>query len=401
MSSFRVRSLIASIAAAVVIAVVALAAADLALFIANALNPQVFTVYTEYFLNSTLLLFLFSAIFGLVGAYRRWYTALIAGVVSAVLASLVGTGLSALGAGVAFGDLMLPLLGTLAGNNLVFVLAAVVASVTLARRIHSRIAIDEQEEVLRKKYVLVRRPAASLEDGLVTHVERSTVDLELAEEQWETYVAALTGAGWDPVEVPVADDLPDSVFIEDSVVMFGALAVIGSPGADERIDEIAAVEDTVRSLGLETTRIARPGTLDGGDVLKIGSIVYVGRGDRTNSDGIRQLRKILAPRGYSVVAVPVTKALHLKSTVTALPDGTVIGYRPLVDDPFVFDRFLEVPEPSGAHVVVLTDDTVLVAASAPESARLIEGLGYRVISVDISEFEKLEGCVTCLSVRVR
>ncbi|MCS5721146.1 N(G),N(G)-dimethylarginine dimethylaminohydrolase [Herbiconiux sp. CPCC 203407] len=254
---------------------------------------------------------------------------------------------------------------------------------------------------MRKKYVLVRRPAKSLQDGLVTHIERETVDVELAERQWESYVAALTGAGWDPVEVAPAGDLPDSVFVEDTVVMFGALAVLTSPGADERLDEIDGVEESLTALGLEVLRIERPGTLDGGDVLKIGTTIFVGRGGRTNSDGIRQLRKILAPRGYSVVAVPVTKALHLKSTVTALPDGTVIGYRPLVDDPFVYDRFLEVPEPSGAHVVILADDTVLIASSAPESARLIEGLGYRVISVDISEFEKLEGCVTCLSVRIR
>ena len=401
MSSFRLRSVTASVVAAAVVAVIALASADLAYFIANAQNAQVFTVYSAYFLNSTLLLFLFSAIFGIVGAYRRWYTALIAGIVSAVLAALVGTGLGALSVGVSVGDMIAPLFGTLVGNNLIFVLAAVLASVTLARRIHGRIALSEEQEVLRKKYVLVRRPAASLAEGIVTHIERTEVDLDLAREQWETYVAALTGAGWVPVEVPVADDLADSVFVEDAVVMFGTLAVLGSPGADSRTDELPEVEESLIALGLEVTRIEKPGTLDGGDVLKIGSTIFVGRGGRTNSDGIRQLRKILAPRGYSVVAVPTTKALHLKSTVTALPDGTVIGYRPLVDDPFIFDRFLEVPEPSGAHVVVLADDTVLVAASAPESARLIEGLGYRVISVDISEFEKLEGCVTCLSVRVR
>jgi dimethylargininase len=401
MSSFRLRSVIASLVAALVVAVVALGLADLAYFVANAQNPQVFAVYTEYFLNSTLLLFLFTAVFGLVGAFRHWYTAFIAGLVSGVVAALVGTGLSALVAGVAFGDLLAPLFGTIVGNNLVFVLGAVLASVLLAPRVHARVGLSEEEEVLRKKYVLVRRPAATLDEGIVTHIDRQPVDAELAETQWEAYVAALTGAGWVPVEVAPADDLADSVFVEDAVVMFGALAVLTSPGADERVDELDGVEASVDSLGLEVLRIERPGTLDGGDVLKIGSTVYVGRGGRTNPDGIRQLRKILAPRGYSVVAVPVTKALHLKSTVTALPDGTVIGYRPLVDDPFVYDRFLGVPEPSGAHVVLLSDDTVLIAASAPESARLIEGLGYRVISVDISEFEKLEGCVTCLSVRIR
>ncbi|MFB2585659.1 dimethylargininase [Herbiconiux liukaitaii] len=401
MSSFRLRSVIASIVAALVVAVVALAVADLAFFVGNAQNAQVFTVYTEYFLNSTLVLFLLVAVFGLVGAFRRWYTALIAGLVSGAVAALVGTGVSALVMGVQLGDLLAPLVATLVGNNLIFVLGAVVASVTLAPRIHARVGLSEEEEVLRKRYVLVRRPAARLEDGIVTHIEREPVDLELAEEQWEAYVAALTGAGWDPVEVESADELPDSVFVEDAVVMFGALAVLGSPGAKEREGELEGVEASLTALGVDVTRIEKPGTLDGGDVLKIGTTVFVGRGGRTNSDGIRQLRKILAPRGYSVVAVPLTKALHLKSTVTALPDGTVIGYRPLVDDPFVYDRFLEVPEPSGAHVVILADDTVLIASSAPETARLIEGLGYRVISVDISEFEKLEGCVTCLSVRIR
>jgi dimethylargininase len=93
--------------------------------------------------------------------------------------------------------------------------------------------------------------------------------------------------------------------------------------------------------------------------------------------------------------------LHLKSAVTALPDGTVIGYAPLVEHPELFPRFLAVPEETGAAVVVLSPTAVLMAASAPLTAALIEDLGYRVVTVDISEFEKLEGCVTCLSVRIR
>ena len=104
--------------------------------------------------------------------------------------------------------------------------------------------------------------------------------------------------------------------------------------------------------------------------------------------------------GYSVVTVPVSKALHLKSAVTALPDGTVVGFAKVVDNPALFERFLSLPE-AGAAVVVLSDDTVLMAASTPKSIALIENLGYSVITVDISEFEKLEGCVTCLSVRIR
>ncbi|MGH9190911.1 MAG: N(G),N(G)-dimethylarginine dimethylaminohydrolase, partial [Acidimicrobiales bacterium] len=103
----------------------------------------------------------------------------------------------------------------------------------------------------------------------------------------------------------------------------------------------------------------------------------------------------------TVVAVPVTNVLHLKSAVTALPDGTVIGYPPIVDGPHTYDRFLAVPEESGAHVVLLGGDKLLMAADAPRSADLFADLGYDPVVVDIGEFVKLEGCVTCLSVRLR
>jgi len=165
--------------------------------------------------------------------------------------------------------------------------------------------------------------------------------------------------------------------------------------------EIVAVEGVVRSLGYSMNAITAPGTLDGGDVLKVGNTVYVGRGGRTNAEGVRQLRHILEPLGATVVAVPLDRVLHLKSAVTALPDGTIIGYPPLVDDPSVFAQFRAMPEESGAHVVLLGGDTLLVAASAPKTAELLSELGYEPLPVDISEFEKLEGCVTCLSVRLR
>ena len=102
-----------------------------------------------------------------------------------------------------------------------------------------------------------------------------------------------------------------------------------------------------------------------------------------------------------MIAVPVSKVLHLKSAVTALPDGTVIGYPPLVDDPAFWPHFRPMPEEAGSHVVDLGEGRLLMAASAPRSAELIADLGYTPVPVDISEFEKLEGCVTCLSVRLR
>ncbi|MFF0739887.1 dimethylargininase [Streptomyces sp. NPDC004111] len=249
---------------------------------------------------------------------------------------------------------------------------------------------------------LVRRPSPRLAEGIVTRLDRRPVDVALALTQWENYVSILQGYGWDVREVEPADDCPDGVFVEDTVVMFRNVALIARPGAESRRAEPPGVESVlVERLGCSVNRVRAPGTLDGGDVLKVGDTVYVGRGGRTNAEGVRQLRAAFEPLGARVVAVPVSRVLHLKSAVTALPDGTVIGYEPLVDSPAAYPRFLSVPEEAGAHVVVLDGNSVLMAASAPKSAELFSDLGFTPVPVDIGEFEKLEGCVTCLSVRLR
>jgi dimethylargininase len=150
-------------------------------------------------------------------------------------------------------------------------------------------------------------------------------------------------------------------------------------------------------LGYRIAHIEAPGALDGGDVLKHGGTVYVGQSGRTNADGILQLAEYLAPFGATVTAVPLTKALHLKSAVTALPDGTFLLLPDLVPAE-LFPAVRPVREESGCHVVPLGGDRVLIAASAPRTAAKLEDLGFTPVVVDISEFEKLEGCVTCLSV---
>ena len=165
--------------------------------------------------------------------------------------------------------------------------------------------------------------------------------------------------------------------------------------------ETPGTEQTLAGLGYRIARIEEPGTLDGGDVLKHDGKVWVGLGGRTNQAGLEQLADLLGPVGAEVVGVPVSRVLHLKSAVTALPDGTVVGYEPLVDDVKAWDTFQPVPEEPGSHVVLLGGDTVLMSSAAPKSRALFEERGLRVVTVDIGEFEKLEGCVTCLSVRLR
>jgi dimethylargininase len=190
---------------------------------------------------------------------------------------------------------------------------------------------------------LVRAPSSRLSEGIVTHISRVPVDVALARAQHSAYAEALAGCGWKVRQVPAAEDCPDSVFVEDAVVVCEDLAVLARPGAPARRAEVAGVAAIAGSLGLRTARIHEPGTLEGGDVLQSGHTVYVGRG------------------------------------------GLFPAVRP-------------VEEEAGCHVVPLGADRVLIAASAPRTAGLLDDLGFSTVVVDISEFEKLEGCVTCLNV---
>jgi dimethylargininase len=245
---------------------------------------------------------------------------------------------------------------------------------------------------------VVRRPSPALAEGIVTHLERAAVDVDRALEQWEAYVGVLRDHRWEIVEAPAADDCPDGVFVEDAAVVLNGVAVLTRPGAPRRRAEVASVAEALSALGLETRTIVAPATLDGGDVMAVGDTAYVGLGGRTNAEGARQLERAA---GVPVVVVPLSKVLHLKSAVTALPDGAVIGFPAALDDPAAFDDLVAAPEEAGAHVVRLGGDALMMSSGAPRTAELLAARGYRPVLVDIGEFEKLEGCVTCLSIRVR
>lgn len=249
--------------------------------------------------------------------------------------------------------------------------------------------------------LLVRAPSPRLSDGELTHLERKPVDAALAHRQWVDYVDVFRARGWDIVEIAPAHEQPDGMFVEDAAVVFGDVVVLCRAGASSRRGEAPSVRAAAEELGIERVEIVAPATLDGGDVLKVGRTVYVGASSRTNAEGIAQLRALLAPRGWDVVEVPVSRVLHLKSGVTALPDGTVVGYAPLVDDASLFPDFLAIPEEHGTAVVVLDERTVVMSSDAPATAEVYRARGLEVVTVDVSEFEKLEGCVTCLSVRIR
>ncbi|HEX4441951.1 MAG TPA: arginine deiminase-related protein [Galbitalea sp.] len=393
------RRLLASLAAGIATGLVVFLTVSLAYYVASDASAL---AILEQFASSAVVLIVVVLVASLLGATATWPRALTAGIVAGITAPYFGVvillslrgGEFTASSDAAFQDLLT--------FNLIFFVVTVLAGLTLTRRIYAwafGLRVVAPPEVHR--VALVRAPATTLAKGELTHLKRKPVKYQKAQDQWDAYVAALESEGFRVQRVDADDAYPDCVFIEDMVVMLGQIAVVTSPGAESRKGETDAVEAAVLDLGLETRHIRLPGTLDGGDVLKVGKTIYVGKSSRTNSEGIRQFRAIAIELGYEVVGVPATKALHLKSSVTALPDGTVIGHGALVERPSIFERYLEVPEVEGVAVVVLTNNSVLMSASAPKSAALIADLGYRVTTVEIGEFEKLEGCVTCLSVRIR
>ena len=373
-----------------------------AFWVSDSSNAAIIGAAHQYFLSATLISFVVVFAFGVFGLLGRWWGALVAGVVAGLVAPLAGTSFQVVSQGVAVDDTFIPsIASTLLTVNFGFLVATIAIVPTVGRLVYRALTSgDAVAGSAQARVALVRLPAKNLADGQTTHIDRSPIDTDLADTQWDAYVAAFTDHGWSTQEVPYAERLADSVFVEDAVVVIGGLAVIARSGSEERRGETDGVEEVLGARRYPIERIMSPGTLDGGDVLVVGSTVYVGRSSRTNAEGIAQLRALLSARGFDVVAVPVTRALHLKSTVTALPDGTVIGHEDLVDEPRLFTRFLPVPEKEGVAVVALDDETLLMSEAAPETAELLRELGYDVVTVGISEFEKLEGCVTCLSVRL-
>jgi dimethylargininase len=246
----------------------------------------------------------------------------------------------------------------------------------------------------------VRAPTAAYARCLRGH-DGPDPDTALAVRQHEGYVAALREAGIAVEIVPPADALPDACFVEDAaVILSDAVAVLSRPGAPSRRDEVATLEP-VLAAALRLERLTAPATLDGGDVLRLGTRILVGRSRRTNDEGIAQLRALARPHGLEVIAVDVRAGLHLKSACTALDAGTVV-VDPAALDPAELAALglepLPVEEPLGANVLALAD-RVLVSADAPRTARVLEARGHAVVRVALSELHRGDGALSCLSLR--
>lgn len=234
----------------------------------------------------------------------------------------------------------------------------------------------------------------------LTHLDRTPIDYGLARAQHRAYEDRLSERGFVLVRLPADPQLPDSVFVEDTCVVFDELAVLAHSGAASRREEVGPIAQVLRRFR-ELHSIEPPGTLDGGDVLTLGRTVYVGVSGRTNQAGVEQLRTILAPLGYSVRPVEVTGCLHLKSAVSQIAEKTLLLNPTWVDRAiFAGWEVIEVDpeEPFAANAVLLNEVVIHPATFSKTQGRLAER-GVRVERVDISELAKAEGGVTCCSVR--
>jgi dimethylargininase len=253
----------------------------------------------------------------------------------------------------------------------------------------------------RPKYApiaVTRKISSAMTRCELTHLRRTVIDVALAREQHHAYEQALRSLGCRIETLAEEPELPDSVFVEDTAVVLDEVAVITRPGAPSRRAETVAI---AAALGKhrELVRIESPGTLDGGDVLRVERTLYVGASSRSNASGIEQLGALLLSFGYRVLPVAVQGCLHLKSAVTQVAaDALLINSRYVERQQFPGMRFIEVDEsePLGANALMVGTD-VIYPRSHPRTAEVLRRHGIRVHPVEMSETEKAEGGVTCCS----
>jgi dimethylargininase len=245
---------------------------------------------------------------------------------------------------------------------------------------------------------LTREVSPSIGACELTHIKRQPIDFERARAQHAEYEMALYRLGCEVRRLPAEPSLPDSVFIEDTAVILDEVAILSRPGSLSRRPETATISRMLAPVR-QIINIRHPGTLEGGDVLRVGKALYIGLSKRTNAEGIEQVKASLAPFGYTVQAVPFQGCLHLKAAVSLVADGVLLLNPKWVDKQhFAGFEFIEVDEsePLGANAL-RTGGGVIYPTSYPETRKRLNERGIYVEAVDLSELIKAEGAVTCCS----
>ena len=245
---------------------------------------------------------------------------------------------------------------------------------------------------------LTHLPSADLNSCELTYISSERIDPVSAAQQHQRYRRALTELGARVITLNKNLDLPDSVFVEDTAIVLDEIAIITSMGAGSRRPERELIVTELAKYR-PVEHIGLPATIEGGDVLRIGKKIFVGKSSRTNDQGIAALGKIVKPIGYEIVPVNVSGCLHLKTGCTALDDSTIlINYNWIDTGAFQNFKKIEVPEaePFAANILRI-DDTICIHSGFTETSDLLRDRGFEIKKIDISEFLKAEAGLTCMS----
>ncbi|WP_066391331.1 dimethylarginine dimethylaminohydrolase family protein [Neobacillus mesonae] len=247
---------------------------------------------------------------------------------------------------------------------------------------------------------IVKRPGATYVNGLTTS-DLGTPILEKTLEQHDAYIEALKTCGTEVTVLPSNDQFPDSTFVEDTAVLTPEFAVISNPGAETRNGEIHEMEPAIKSFYDKIYYIKAPGTLDGGDILQIEDHFYIGISARTNQEGAEQLQQILESENYKATIVPLQKFFHLKTGIAYLGNQTIVVAGEFVDHPDFnsYQKIVVPPEEEYAANCIRVNDYVIIPSGYPQTKQKLNEAGYQTIELDTSEFRKLDGGLSCLSLR--
>ena len=251
--------------------------------------------------------------------------------------------------------------------------------------------------------VIVRTPAPSILDGITSAPELGKPDYALACKQHKEYIKALESCGVKVTVLPALDEFPDSCFVEDTAVLTKKCAIISNPGAQSRTQEAKHMVDTIKRFYSEDTieYIAAPGSMEGGDIMMVGDHFYIGLSARTNQEGADQLIAALNKYGYTGSVVKLTEVLHLKTGLAYLENNNLLVAGEFVDSPEFakYNKIVMDAADSYSANCIWVNDKVIVPAGYPKTQEAIRAAGYEVIIVDTSEYRKIDGGLSCLSLR--
>lgn len=248
--------------------------------------------------------------------------------------------------------------------------------------------------------IIVKKPGKSYVDGLTTS-DLGKPDFDLAIEQHQQYVEALKKCGVKTISLEADEQFPDSTFVEDTAIITEKCAIITNPGADSRNGEIIEMKKVLAGIDKTLEFIHSPGTLDGGDVLQIEDHFYIGLSNRTNEEGAKQLKDILKKYSYAATIVPLKHFFHLKTGIAYLGNKNLIVAGEFINHA-LFKEFNQITvdedEEYAANCIRVNDDVIIPKGFYKTKQKIVDA-GYSVIELDMSEFEKQDGGLSCLSLR--